>query len=102
VICADECGPLNLQPRHGSTWRSAGRPARLRATYRRTGGVRHMIAALGLSTGTMTYRIRERKRWREFLAFLKLLRTRWPTQKLYLVIDYFSPHKHPKVTRWAA
>jgi hypothetical protein len=37
-----------------------------------------MIAALDLATGTMTYRIRERKRWREFLAFLKLLRARWP------------------------
>jgi len=35
-----------------------------------------MIAALDLATGTMTYRIRERKRWREFLAFLKLLRAR--------------------------
>jgi hypothetical protein len=46
------------------------------------GGVRHMIAALDLATGQMTYRIRARKRWREFLAFLKLLRARWPGQKL--------------------
>ena len=38
VICADECGPLNLQPRPGRAWRPAGRPARLRGTYRRTGG----------------------------------------------------------------
>ena len=39
----------------------------------------------------MTYRIRDRKRWREFLAFLKLLRARWPGQKIYLVINNFSP-----------
>ena len=76
VICADEFGPLNLQPRPGRSWRSTGPPARLRATYRRTGGVRHMLAALDLSTGTITYRIRDRKRWREFLALLKLLRAR--------------------------
>jgi len=102
VVCADEFGPLNLQPRPGRAWRPTAHPARLRATYRRTGGVRHMIAALDLPTGQMTYRIRERKRWREFLAFLKLLRSRWPAQKLYLIADNFSPHKHPKVTGWAA
>jgi hypothetical protein len=65
VICADEFGPLNLQPRPGRAWRPAGHPARLRATYHRTGGVRHMIAALDLATGQITYRIRQRKRWQE-------------------------------------
>ena len=102
VICADEFGPLNLQPRPGRAWRPAGHPARLRATYRRTSGVRHMIAALDLATGQISYRIRERKRWQEFLSFLKLLRQRWPGQKLYVIVDNFSPHKHPQVTGWAA
>jgi len=102
VICVDEFGPLNLQPRPGRSWRPVGRPARLRATYHRTGGVRHMIAAMDLATGKMIYRIRARKRWREFLAFLKLVRQRWPGQRLYLVMDNFSPHKHPTVTSWAA
>lgn len=102
VICADEFGPLNLQPRPGRAWRPAGQPARLRATYRRTGGVRHMIAALDLATGQITYRIRARKRWRELLSFLKLLRGRWPGQKLYVIMDNFSPHHHPEVTGWAA
>ena len=60
-----------------------------------------MIAALDLATGQITYRIRDRKRWQEFLAFLKLLRQRWPGQKLYLVLDNFSPHKHAEVTGWA-
>ena len=44
----------------------------------------------------MIYRIRARKRWREFLAFLKLARQRWPGQKLYVIADNFSPHKHPR------
>jgi transposase len=57
VICADEFGPLNLQPRPGRAWRPTGHPARLRATYRRTRGVRHMLAALDLGTGQITYRI---------------------------------------------
>jgi transposase len=102
VICADEFGPLNLQPRPGRAWRPAGHPARLRATYHRTGGVRHMLAALDLATGKMIYRVRERKRHQEFLAFLKLLRRRWPARKLYVIVDNFSPHKRPEVTGWAA
>jgi len=101
VICADEFGPLNLQPRPGRGWRPAGHPVRLRASYRRTAGVRHMLAALDLATGQIFYRIRERKRWREYLAFLKLLRQRWPAGRLYLIADNFSPHKHPQVTGWA-
>jgi hypothetical protein len=102
IICADEFGPMNLQPRPGRGWQPAGHPLRLRATYRRTGGVRHMIAALELATGKMIYRIRVRKRWREFLSFLKLLRQRWPAGRLYVVLDNFSPHKYPVVTSWAA
>jgi len=61
-----------------------------------------MLAVLDLATGQVLYRIRARKRWREFLSFLKLLRQRWPGQKLYLIMDNFSPHKHPEVTSWAA
>ncbi len=102
VICADEFGPLNLQPRPGRAWRPAGHPARLRATYHRTGGVRHMLAALDLATGKITYRIRGRKRHQEFLSFLKLLRQRWPAGRLYLTCGNFSPHKHPEVTGRAA
>ncbi|MDX2683769.1 IS630 family transposase [Streptomyces soliscabiei] len=102
VICVDEFGPLNLQPRKGKAWRPAGRPRRLRATYNRYGGVMHMLAALDLATGKVCYRIRERKRWREFLGLLKALRERWPGEKLYIVLDSFSPHRHAEVRTWAA
>ncbi|WP_264936481.1 transposase [Streptomyces sp. A012304] len=30
------------------------------------------------------------------------MRARWPGQKLYVVLDNFSPHKHTKVRDWAA
>ena len=100
VICADEFGPLNLQPRPGRGWFPTGRPARLRATYNRNGGVRHMLAALDLATGQMFYRFRDRKRWREFLAFLKQLRDRFPAGKLYVVCDNYGPHKKAEVVAW--
>ena len=62
----------------------------------------HMLAALDLSTGKMYYRIRQRKRWREFLNLLRALRVCWPGDELYVVLDNFSPHKHLNVRAWAA
>ncbi len=77
VICVDEFGPLNLQLRPGRGWFPSGRPVRLRATYTRAGGVRHMFGALDLASGELFYRFRDRKRWQEFVAFLRQLRTRF-------------------------
>ncbi|MGW4408653.1 IS630 family transposase [Nonomuraea sp. NPDC004702] len=102
VIRVDEFGPLNLMLRKGKRWRPAGSPARPRATYNRYFGVMHMIAALDLATGKLYYRIRRRKRWREFLSFLKTPRSRWPGERLYVIMDNYSPHKHPQVRAWAA
>lgn len=102
VLCVDEFGPLNLLPRKGKAWRPCAKPRRLRATYTRAQGVRHMFAALDLATGKITYRIRDRKRWREFLTFLKQLRRRWPDQRLHLIMDNFGPHKRPEVLAWCA
>nr|WP_307631467.1 IS630 family transposase [Nocardia vaccinii] len=100
VICIDESGPLNLQPRAGRGWFPAWRPKRLRATYNRTQGVRHMFGALDLRTGYLYYRIRDRKRWMEFLSFLKSLRRRWPGEKLYLICDNYSVPKRAEVRAW--
>jgi transposase len=102
VVCVDEFGPLNLMPRKGKAWRPAGSPRRLRATYNRYEGVMHLLAALDLTTGKIYYRIRQRKRRREFLDLLKALRVRWPGEKLHVVLDNFSPHQHPNVRAWAA
>ncbi|MFI6730529.1 hypothetical protein NRF20_02430 [Streptomyces sp. R-74717] len=76
VICVDEFAPLNLMPRKGKAWRPRRSPRRPRATYNRYDGVMHMLAALDLGTGKMYYRIRQRKRWREFPGLLKALHVR--------------------------
>ncbi|WP_229859725.1 IS630 family transposase, partial [Streptomyces anandii] len=91
VICVDEFGPLNLMPCKGKAWGPVRRPRRLR-----------MLAALGLATGKLYYRIRPRKRWCEFLGLLRVLCARWPGQKLYVVLDNFSPYKHSEVRTWIA
>lgn len=102
VVCVDESGPLNLMPRKGKAWRPHRSPRRLRATCNRYDGVMHMLAVLDLATGKMYYRIRPRKRWCGFLSLLKSLRIRRPGEKLDVVLDNFSPHKHPNVRAWAA
>nr|WP_307961654.1 transposase [Salinispora arenicola] len=97
----DEFGPLNLQPRPGRAWRPQGHPCDSEPPTPATTAW-HMIAALDLATGRRHYRIRDRKRWREFLSFLKTLRRRRPDDRLYLICDNFSPHKHPEVRAWSA
>ncbi|ONI91363.1 IS630 family transposase [Actinosynnema sp. ALI-1.44] len=102
VICVDEFGPLNLQPRPGHGWFPRGRPARLRATYTRAAGVRQMFAALDLATGQLFYRFRHRKRWPQFLDFCKQLRRRFPAGRLYLICDNYGPHQKAEVRAWCA
>lgn len=102
VICVDEFGPLNLLPRPGRGWFPTRKLTRLRATYTRTHGVRHMFGALDLASGHLLYRIRDRKRSSEFRDFLRQLRDRFPAGRLYLIVDNFSPHRHERVLDWAA
>jgi transposase len=46
VVCLDEFGPLNLQPQPGGRgWAPRAKPKRIRATYTRPHGVRHLLAA---------------------------------------------------------
>jgi hypothetical protein len=78
VVCVNEFGPLDLQPRARRGRHPKRKPNRLRATYHRTQGVRHLSGALDLATGQIYYRIRDRKRSREFRAFLQSVRAHRP------------------------
>ncbi len=101
VVCVDEFGPLNLHPRAGRGWQPRRRPQRLRATYHRTQGVRHVFSALDLSTGQIYCRIPDRKRWTEFRAFLRSLQSRWPGEKPYVIVELLSAQtcRSPRLVR---
>jgi transposase len=102
-LCVDEFGPLNLQPRHGQCLARGGRVRRWRATYKRTGGVRHFLAVYDLETDRLYGRFTQRKTWVEFLAFLKWVRRRYPSsQVLHIVLDNYGPHLKAEVRAWAA
>ncbi len=104
VVCLDEFGPLNLQPQPGgNAWAPRKKPRRIRATYTRPYGVRHLLCALDVGSDLLTGEVTERKARIEFLAFCAQVRARYPAEtRLAFVLDNFSPHKGDDVRAWAA
>jgi len=103
VICLDEFGPLNLQPQPGGkAWAPRAKPRRIRATYTRPHGVRHLLSAYDLGRDRLYGHVKRRKSRVEFLAFCRYLRSLYPpTTRLHFVLDNFSPHLGEKVRAWA-
>ena len=102
-ICVDEFGPLNLQPRHGRHYARTGHVDRLRATYNRTGGVRHMFAAYDMESDTLIGSFAVKKDWTTFLPFLKSLRRRYRHgETLHIVLDNAGYHLKAEVQEYAA
>ena len=116
IFCVDEFGPLNLQPRPGRQWaaisgksKEPGRAPRrrLRATYTRTKGVRHLFAAYDLGEDRLYGHIKPRKNRTRFLEFCRYLRSLCPPEtRIAIICDNFSPHlttrKDQRVGAWAS
>ena len=118
VFSMDEFGPLNLLPRPGRQWApivgrsskgdpSSPRRRRRRATYKRTKGVRHLLAALDMNQDRIYGHIKTNKKRTTFLAFCRYLRSLYPPQvRIAIVLDNFSPHlstqRDQRVGEWAA
>jgi transposase len=102
-LCVDEFGPLNLQPRHGMHHARTGHVDRLRATYHRHGGVRHLMGVYDLERDTLTGRFVRKKNWKTFLSLLKWLRRRYRNRgTLHIVLDNASYHLKAAVLQYAA
>ena len=103
VICIDEFGPLNLQPQPGGkSWAPRSKPKRIRATYTRPHGVRHLLCWLDIASDALAGTICEHKTRVEFLALCDTIRACYPRRvRLAFVLDNFSPHKGDAVRAWA-
>jgi transposase len=102
-ISVDEFGPLNLLPRHGMHYTRAGHVDRLRATYSRKGGVRHMFGAYDLERDTLVGQFATHKNRVTFLAFLKWLRGRYRGgEVLHVILDNATFHDRPEILAYAA
>ncbi|MGE0217597.1 hypothetical protein [Mycolicibacterium sp.] len=60
-----------------------------------------MFAALDLTSGQLFNRLRDRKRSQEFLEFLRQLRRRLPTGRLFIVCDTSPRADRPSSARGA-
>jgi transposase len=102
VVCFDEMGPIGLIPHEGSGWAPEKRPERLRATYKKTHGVRYLFGAYDVHQDRLHARLRAHKNAREVLGFYRQIRIRYPIDlRIYLIADNLSTHKTPAVYQWA-
>jgi len=99
----DQFGPLSIRPERGSSWARQKKPARLRATYRRTQGIRYFHGCYCLGDDQLWGITRERKGGDHTLTALKSIRARQPGgYRLYVILDNLSANKTPAIRRWAA
>jgi transposase len=103
LVCFDECGPISLKPHPGRGWSITGRPARQRATYKRTKGVRKLLGAYDVGADRLWGRLGARSvNAKVVLEFLKDIRRRYPPEvQVYIVMDGLSAHWTPEIRRWA-
>ena len=93
---------MEIRPYHGRHWKKKAKADRLPATYSRLQGVGHLLAFYDLYEDTMFGYIRKRKRWKEFLDVLQLMRRKYPSgERIYLILDNFSPHRRKEIRKWA-
>jgi transposase len=102
-LCIDEFGPLHLIPRHGHYRKGPKQHhQRIRANYDRTKDIRHFLAFYDLETDRLYGRFTTHKTAKDFLSFLKWVRSRYPiTQTLHMVMDNYGTHITDKVLAWA-
>lgn len=104
VICLDEFGPLNLQPQPGGRgWAPRAKPKRIRATYTRPHGVRHLLSAYDVGADRLYGHIKKRKDRAHFLEFCRYIRLLYPaTIRLHFILDNFGPTSVPTTARRCA
>ena len=98
----DQFGPLSIRPCHGTCRAPRKRPARLRATYHRTHGIRYFHGCYSLGDDQLWGVVREHKGADHTLAALKSIRAARPDgYRLFVILDNLSANKTPAIRRWA-
>jgi len=98
----DQFGPLSIRPCHGACWAPRKRPARLRATYHRTHGIRYFHGCYSIGDDQLWGVTREHKGADHTLAALKSIRAARPGgYRLFVITDNLSANKTPAIRRWA-
>ncbi|MGH3183820.1 MAG: hypothetical protein ACRDOE_18235, partial [Streptosporangiaceae bacterium] len=106
--CPDRCfasgqfGPLSIRPCHGVCRAPRKRPARLRATYHRTHGIRYFHGCYSIGDDQLRGITREHKGADHTLAALKSIRAARPDgYRLFVIMDNLAADTTPAIRRWA-
>ncbi|HEX2346825.1 MAG TPA: IS630 family transposase [Ktedonobacterales bacterium] len=97
ILCLDECD-VHLLPVLRAMWMRRGQQAGVPTPG--TNRKRSVFGALEWDSGRWHYRISERKRAGEFIAFLEQLLRVYPARPLLIVLDNASIHKAHTVEAW--
>ena len=101
-FASGQFGPLSIRPCHGTCWAPRKRPARLRATYHRTHGIRYFHGCYSLGDDQLRGVVREHKGADHTLAALKSIRAARPGgYRLFVILDNLAANKTPAIRRWA-
>jgi transposase len=99
----DQFGPLSIRPCHGTCWASRKHPDRLRATYKRTHGIRYFHGCYDLSADRLWGVLHEHKGGKYTLSALKTIRAARPDgAQIYVIEDNLAANKTPAIRTWAA
>ena len=101
VLCVDEKSQIQALDRtQPGLPLKPGRCGTMTHDYKRH-GTATLFAALSTLDGSVISMCDDRHRHQEWLKFLRLIDAATPPEKdLYLIVDNYATHKHPKVTRW--
>jgi transposase len=99
ILWVDECD-VHLLPVLRAMWMRKGQQVRVPTPG--TNRKRSIFGALETETGHWLYKVFERKRSVEFIAFLEELALAYPNRPLLVVADNASIHKAKVVGRWLA
>jgi transposase len=92
LVCFDEHGPVTPTPKSGRGWWRRGRPGRIRANYRKPHGVAHFFGVYDVGADQLFGRWYFRKGADHVIATLKMIRARYPGQRIWVIQDNLSSH----------
>jgi transposase len=102
VVCMDEKTSLQPRPRtHATRPAKPDLPNRVEHEYRRAGAL-NLFAGFDTRTGRVYGQCYERKRQREFIAFLESLDAEMPAEitTIHVICDNARPHHGKRVREW--
>lgn len=92
LVCFDEHGPVTPTPKAGRGWWPQKRPGRIRANYRKPHGVAQFFGVYDVGADQLFGRWFSRKGADHVITVLKMIRARYPGERIWIVQDNLSSH----------